>query len=189
MAVLREFESRLRYARDLAAAVRDGIVSARHESDGRIFAPASKTAVVPHAAIGAGISLLGSSLTGGRRSASRLAIGGLIGIVAGLGAAAAWHSRHFTARAAKSVGLACERHADVGGVRFNPQRRGGGRELVLGKQYAGQQHRHHGGDTQGSRPPRPAGSTYEKRREAKSEAERQRNRRLEPLTRAVGPLE
>jgi hypothetical protein len=120
MIVLRDLKSELGYARNLVAAGRDGIASARREFDGRLLAPASKTAVLPPAVIGAGIGLLSSSIAGNRRSASRLAIGGLVGTAIGLGAAVAWRSRHFTARAARNAARRIGAVADQRWLEKNP---------------------------------------------------------------------
>jgi len=120
MSVLRELGSELRYAKDLVAAGRDGITSARHEFDGRMLAPASKAAILPPAVIGAGLGVLGGGFIGNRRSVSRFAIAGAVGSVIGLGAAVAWYSRHFTARAARNAARRIGLTADQRWLEKNP---------------------------------------------------------------------
>ena len=120
MSVLRELESELRYAKNLVAAGRDGIASARHEFDGRMLSTASKTAVFSPAAIGAGLGLLSSGLRRNGRSASRRAMGGLVGGVIGLGAAVAWQARHFAGRAARNAARRIGTVADQRWLEKNP---------------------------------------------------------------------
>ncbi len=120
MSVLRGLEFELRYARNLVAAGRDGIAAAREECDGRMLSPSSKTAVLPPAVIGAGVGLLSGGLFGKRRSASRLAIGGVVGSVVGLGAGVAWQSRRFTTRAARNAARRIGIVADQRWLEKNP---------------------------------------------------------------------
>lgn len=106
MGILRMVESDLVYARKMVGAGWDGIASARKELNGEVFTSASKAAGWTPTAIGAGLGMLSSHLIGKRRSASSVAMGGLIGSVVGFGAGVAWGSRRFTGTAArKSIRL------------------------------------------------------------------------------------
>ncbi|MBZ5586070.1 MAG: hypothetical protein LAQ30_28545 [Acidobacteriia bacterium] len=105
MGTVHALESDFVYLRDLFAAGLDGLASARHELDGRVFA-AAKPAVWTTTVIGAAVGMLSTRAAGGRRSASNLAMGGLLGSIVGCGAGVAWTSRRFTWTAAHhAVGL------------------------------------------------------------------------------------
>ena len=103
MEIVHTVKSDLAYLGRLVGAGLDGIASARHEVDGGAFTPASKAAVWTSTAIGAAIWMLSGGLVGNRRSASNVAVGGLVGSVLGFGAGVAWGSRRFTGTAARSA--------------------------------------------------------------------------------------
>jgi hypothetical protein len=88
------------YLKNLVTAGWGGITSAHHEVSGRLSAPASPTAMWAPAAICGALGMLGTRAIGKRRSAS-VALGGLAGTALGLGAAAAWASRHFAVAAGR----------------------------------------------------------------------------------------
>jgi len=101
MELLRSLKSELLYATEMAGAGLNGIASARQDFDRNLFTPAWMPT-----AIGGGIGLLSRFLVGKRRSASSVAIGGLLGSVVGFTAGVAWKSRHVTGTAArKSIRL------------------------------------------------------------------------------------
>ena len=96
----RRIEPDITYLKRLIGSGFDGISSARREVGGRVFTPPLKSAAWKPIAIGAVAGVLGSRITGNRR-ASNIALGGLIGGLAGLGAVMAWTSRRFTGCAAR----------------------------------------------------------------------------------------
>jgi hypothetical protein len=87
------------YLKDLVVAGLHGVASARDELDGEVFA-AARPAVWTTAAIGAAVGMLSTGMAGGRKSASNLALRGLVGSMVGCGAGFAWTSRRFTRAAA-----------------------------------------------------------------------------------------
>jgi hypothetical protein len=87
------------YLRQLVGAGIDGIAAARREQAG-IFQPPLHTAVWPPFAIGATVGALGTHLTG-KRKASTVAAGTVVGSLIGIGAALAWASRRFTGSAVR----------------------------------------------------------------------------------------
>lgn len=91
----------LAYGKRLVDAGWNGVAAARREFDGRVFAPPLQNVAWTHSAIGASIGMLTTGLTGKRKSASRVAMGGLVGSVLGLGVAVVWASRGFIGRAAR----------------------------------------------------------------------------------------
>ena len=96
-------ESDLTYLKQLVRAGLDGIDSARHELDGGILTSPLQTVVWKPAVVGATVGMLGTHLMGNRKSASRVAMGGLVGSVLGFGAALAWASRGFIRPAARAA--------------------------------------------------------------------------------------
>lgn len=96
-------ESYFAYVKQLARAGLEGIDAARHEHDGGVLTPPLQTAVWTPTAIGATVGMLSTHLIGKRKSASRVAMGGLAGSVLGLGAALAWASRGFIGPAARTA--------------------------------------------------------------------------------------
>ena len=96
-------DSDFAYLKQLVQAGLDGIDSARNERDGRVFTPPLQTVVWTPAAIGATIGMLSTHLIGKRKSASRVAMGGLAGSVLGFGAALAWASRGCIGPAARTA--------------------------------------------------------------------------------------
>jgi hypothetical protein len=93
--------SDIAYFKDLTRAGLDGIASARNETSGGVFTPASKTATWTPAAIGAAIGILSTCFNKDRRSVPRAAIGGLVGSALGFGGGVAWSSGFFTGTAAR----------------------------------------------------------------------------------------
>jgi hypothetical protein len=94
----RPLESELSYAKKIAGAGWDSVVSARQET--AIF-PASTKAIWVAVAVGAGVGIL--SRMGKRGTASTVAIGALIGGVVGFGAGIAWESRQFSGTVARKA--------------------------------------------------------------------------------------
>ena len=101
MESVRTLKSDITYIKQLAGAGWDGIASARRELDGDVFTSPLQTVVWTPAAVCATIGMLSPRLIGNRKSASSVAMGGLIGSVLGLGAALVWSSRRFTGPAAR----------------------------------------------------------------------------------------
>ena len=93
----------LTYLKQLIGAGLDGIESARREIDGAVFVSPSRPEVWQPAAIGTIIGILTTPSAGSRKTASRAALGGLIGGVLGLGAGLAWASRGFIGHAARAA--------------------------------------------------------------------------------------
>ena len=92
----------LAYFRSLVEAGFNGVSQARREAHRPVFTPPLASVAWKSVAAGGCAGALGTRLAG-NRSSSRIVLGGLLGTVVGLGAAAAWTSRHFTASAAKSA--------------------------------------------------------------------------------------
>jgi hypothetical protein len=101
MKPVRSLRSDMAYVKQLVGAGFDGIAAARLETAGRIFVPPLQTVVWTPAAIGATMGALSTRMIAKNKSASGVAVGGLIGSVFGFGAALAWSSRHFTRPAAR----------------------------------------------------------------------------------------
>lgn len=95
-------QSDIRYLKALVEAGVDGISSAKKELGGRILTRPLQAAAWPPMAIGATACALGTRLAGNRK-ASSIAVGGLIGSLAGLAAGLAWNSRRFAGCAARVV--------------------------------------------------------------------------------------
>jgi hypothetical protein len=87
------------YYKRLVEAGWRGVASARSEA-GSVFTPAFKATWTP-VAIGTAVGVLSAGLVGKRKSASSLALGGLVGTLVGFGAAAGWESRRFAGVAAR----------------------------------------------------------------------------------------
>ncbi|HUB79867.1 MAG TPA: hypothetical protein VMB03_13765 [Bryobacteraceae bacterium] len=98
MPLPRPLESELSYARRIAGAGWESVISARQQKE--IF-PASTKAIWIAVAVGAGVGVL--SRLGKRSTASTVAIGALIGSVVGFGAGIAWESRQFTGAVARTA--------------------------------------------------------------------------------------
>ena len=101
MESVRTLKSDITYIKQLAGAGWDGIAAARREWNGGVFPSPRQTAVWTPAAVGATIGILSPRLLGSRKSASSMAMGGLVGSILGLGAALVWGSRRFTGPAAR----------------------------------------------------------------------------------------
>ncbi len=94
-------KSDITYFGKLLGAGWDGVTSAR-KADDRSAASAWTAAVWTPAAIGAAVGIVGASFRN-RRSGYRVALGGLIGSVLGLGSGVAWASRDVTEAAARNA--------------------------------------------------------------------------------------
>ena len=93
METFHSLEFYLTYLKRLVGAGLDGIAAARNEFEGWCRSlSALKPAVWTPAAIGTTIGMLTTRLDGNRKSASRTALGGLVGAALGLGAGLAWAS-------------------------------------------------------------------------------------------------
>lgn len=90
------------YLKALIGAGLDGITSARQELGGRVLTPPRGAVVLMPAVIGATVGAAGARLAGNRK-ASSIAVGGLVGTLAGIAAALAWTSRGFAGSAARSA--------------------------------------------------------------------------------------
>lgn len=101
METVRSIQSDLAYFKQLVGAGWDGVTATRRELDEGVFMSPLQAVVWGPTAIGATIGMLSSRATGSRKSALRMALGGLIGSVLGFGAALAWASREFTGPAAR----------------------------------------------------------------------------------------
>jgi hypothetical protein len=114
METVHSLESNLAYLKQLVGAGLDGIGSAWQELDGGVFTSPLQTVVWPPTAIGATIGMLSTQLIGNRKSARRVAMGGMAGGVLGFGAALVWASRRFTSlatrRAVRHVNAARDAH-------------------------------------------------------------------------------
>lgn len=93
METVHSLKSNLTYLKHLFGAGLEGVGSARREIDGRVFTSPLRPVVWTHAAIGAMIGVLSTRVIWNRKSASRIATGGLVGSVLGLCAGLAWASR------------------------------------------------------------------------------------------------
>ena len=107
------------YLQQLFGACLDGIASARLELEGRVFV-SPKPAAVTAAAIGGVVGVLSVRMAGNRRSASSVAIGGLVGSMVGCSAAALWTSRRFTTIAARRAMHLVNRVRDARWLEKNP---------------------------------------------------------------------
>jgi hypothetical protein len=103
METFHSLEFDLAYLKRLVGAGLDGIAAARHEFEGGAIPSARKPAVWTPAAIGTTIGMLSTRLDGNRKSASRTALGGVVGAALGLGAGLAWASRSHIASAARTA--------------------------------------------------------------------------------------
>jgi hypothetical protein len=92
MGTVHSIGSNLAYLKQLVGAALDGIDSARHELNCGVYTSPFQ-AVVWTPAIGATIGMLSTRLIGNRKSASSVAIGGLVGSVLGFAAGLVWTSR------------------------------------------------------------------------------------------------
>ena len=109
MATIRSLESDLVYVRELLEAGADGVASARRELAGRVLTPPLHPVACTPAAIGATVGVT-TRLIGKRKSASSVAMSGLVGSVLGFGAAIAWTSRTLHRARLPESCPACERY-------------------------------------------------------------------------------
>ena|SRR5579872_3645014 len=116
---LRRSEPGVAYLKSLIESGFDGISHARREVGGRVFTPPLKSAAWTPIAIGAMAGVLGSRMAGNRKP-SDMAFGGLIGGLAGLGAAMAWTSRRFTGCAARRAFKQVNDTRDAHWLQSNP---------------------------------------------------------------------
>lgn len=100
METVRSVESDLGYFKKLVGAGWEGIRSTRHELDAGVLSSPLQTGGWRPAAIGATFGMLSIRMIGKRKSASRVAMGGLVGGVLGFGAAKAWPFRRMVGPAA-----------------------------------------------------------------------------------------
>lgn len=102
------------YLAQLFAAGWEGVTSARQEVGGRVLTRPMQEAILPTAAVGAALGFWGARFVGRKGKWSMKAIGGVLGGVAGCGAALAWSSRRFVGpayrKAAHEVNLARDAH-------------------------------------------------------------------------------
>jgi hypothetical protein len=96
-------ESNLAYLRQLFGAGLDGIGSARHELDGSVFPSPLEAALWTPTAVGATIGMLSTRLIGNRKSASSVAMGGLIGSLLGFSFGLVWTSRRWIGPSARTA--------------------------------------------------------------------------------------
>ena len=101
METFRSLAFDLTYLKQLVGAGLDGLAVSRHEFDGRSILSPLRPGVWTPAAVGTAIGMLATRFDGNRTSASRTALGGLVGAVLGLGAGLAWASRPHIASAAR----------------------------------------------------------------------------------------
>lgn len=102
METTRGIPSDIGYLKALIGAGFDGISSARQELGGRVLTPPLRSVVWTPAAVGATVGALGTRLTGNRKPSS-IAVGGLVGSLAGMAAGLLWTSRHFAGSAARKA--------------------------------------------------------------------------------------
>jgi len=102
MATRTTLSSNFDYARSLIDAGLQGIVSAGREAGGLARPNLRRDELLP-AVIGAGIGILSASLTGDRKSTTRIAAGCLVGGALGFGLGVAWGSRDFTRSAVQGA--------------------------------------------------------------------------------------
>ena len=107
-------KSNLAYVGDLVRAGVDGVATARREQENSMFASPVPALACASTLIGAGIGVLTARVGMKQKSPRSLAIGGLIGSIAGLSAALAWASRDLAGpaaqKAAQFVGAARDAH-------------------------------------------------------------------------------
>jgi hypothetical protein len=100
---VRSLDSNLAYLKELVGAGLDGIGSARREIDGDAFTSPLRPVGWTPAAIGTTIGMFTVGLTGNRKSASRMATGGLVGSVMGYCVGLAWASRRSISPAVRAA--------------------------------------------------------------------------------------
>jgi hypothetical protein len=103
METVHSLKSNLAYLKQLFGAGLEGVGSARREIDGRVFTSPLPPVAWTHAAIGAMIGMLSTRVIRNGKSAPKMATGGLIGSVLGLGAGLAWASRGLIRPAARTT--------------------------------------------------------------------------------------
>ena len=115
----RRFAPDMEYFKSLVGAGLDGISHARRETNDPVFTPPLNVVAWKFLAAGACAGALSARLSG-RRKPSGIIFGGVIGTLAGFGAAAAWTSRRFTASAARSAFQLVNAERDAHWLRANP---------------------------------------------------------------------
>ena len=101
MEAVRSLRSDLTYCKRLLGAGWNGIAAARKQADRPLFSPPLQSVVWTPTAVGATVGALTRRLIGKDKSASGVALGGLLGSVLGLSAVLVWASREFTGPAAR----------------------------------------------------------------------------------------
>lgn len=119
MVATRWLESEFAYIKSLAGAGVDGISEARREVCGQVFTPSLNSVAWKSAAAGAVAGAVGARLTG-KRKPLPIALGGMAGSLVGLGAAAVWTSRCFTASATRSAFRCVNAARDAHWLKENP---------------------------------------------------------------------
>ena len=114
---MRSRDLSISYWKGLVAAGVDGIASARREQTVR---PSGRSALWTPAAMGAAAGALSARLLGKRKSASGIAVGGLLGSLVGWGAAVAWTSRGLMAPAARGAARRVNALRDAHWLEANP---------------------------------------------------------------------
>ena len=118
MGIVRSHQSDFGYVKQLLGAGIDGIAAARREQSG-IFHPPLRTAVWPTVAVGATVGALGTRLSG-RRKASTVAMGTIVGSLIGIGAALAWRSRRFAGSAVRRASQNVNASRDLHWLQTHP---------------------------------------------------------------------
>lgn len=113
------FAADIAYFKSLIGAGFDGVSQARREARDVVFMPPLTAVAWKSAAAGAIVGALGTRLSGNRKP-SRVALGGAVGTLVCVGAAAAWTSRRFTASAARSAVKLVNAARDAHWLKANP---------------------------------------------------------------------
>ncbi len=108
------------YLKGLAAAGFEGIRTARHEMYDSVTEARPERVLWPPAALGGALGALGARLIGKRKSASAVALGGLVGSMVGCGAALAWSSRGLAGPCARGAARRVNALRDARWLAANP---------------------------------------------------------------------
>lgn len=117
---LRSLRFPFAYLKDLAAAGFDGVASTRRERSHRVYTSPSDLALWTSAAMGAAVGALGTPLFVKRKSASTVALGGLVGSVVGCSAGLVWASRGWILPAARGAARRVNAVRDAHWLETNP---------------------------------------------------------------------
>jgi hypothetical protein len=113
-------ESEMTYLKALVAAGLGGIASPQNRANSRVYTPPFDTVLWTPAAMGAAIGACSARWLGKRKSASGVAMGGLVGSMVGCGAALAWASRRLIGPAARSAAQRVNAVRDARWLEANP---------------------------------------------------------------------